>query len=246
MRGRQPSGPEFVDKLDGSAEAKQRAKTVLETLAGKCRVQKACERLGVKEARFDQLRIEALQAMIDALERQPAGRPARTVTAAEEKNRQLQARIDELEVKLALAPLQVELGVLLPEVVNKPGPKIELAGPSPEVVDTPATKSESAGPSPEVVDAPATKSESAELSPEVVDKPAKKNDREFPGTGPGLPNQANVVSNLKNLIANEAMPKGPRSAASRASVSSANRNKWFAAMLSKWDRSYSSAAGAGL
>jgi hypothetical protein len=77
MRGRPPSGPEFVDKLDGSPEAKQRLKVLLETLNGTCRVQEACGRLGIKEARFDQLRIELLQAAVSAAERRPAGRPAR-------------------------------------------------------------------------------------------------------------------------------------------------------------------------
>jgi len=140
MRGRRPSGPEFVDKLEGSPEAKLRAKTLLKTLKGTCRVKEACKRLGIKGARFDQLRIEGMQAMIDALERQPAGRRARTLTEAEQKNQQLEARVAELEGKLALAALQVELAVKLPEVVHKPGNKTESAEPSPAVVDKPAKK----------------------------------------------------------------------------------------------------------
>ncbi len=42
MRGRYPSGPEFVDKLDGSPEAKERLKVLLETIAGQLRVGDAC------------------------------------------------------------------------------------------------------------------------------------------------------------------------------------------------------------
>src|SRR5262249_6175364 len=45
MRGRFPAGPSYVDKLEGSAAAKERLKVVLETLAGQCRVQEACARL---------------------------------------------------------------------------------------------------------------------------------------------------------------------------------------------------------
>ena len=60
MRGRLPSGPEFVAKLPGHEQAKQRLQIVLETLAGTLRVQDACARLNLSEQRFEQLRIEAL------------------------------------------------------------------------------------------------------------------------------------------------------------------------------------------
>src|SRR5262245_55360204 len=76
MRGRLPVGPECVEKLEGSAEAKRRLELILRTLAGSCRVQEACEELGISEARFHQLRQEALQAALDGLRPRPAGRPA--------------------------------------------------------------------------------------------------------------------------------------------------------------------------
>ena len=41
MRGRNPSGPEYVDQPEGSERAKERLKAVLETLAGSCRVRDA-------------------------------------------------------------------------------------------------------------------------------------------------------------------------------------------------------------
>jgi hypothetical protein len=116
MRGRHPSGPEFVDKLEGLPEAKLRVKVVLETLNGTRRIQEACEQLGIKEARFDQLRIELLQAAVNAAERQPAGRPARESSPAEEKIRQLGERIAELEADLQAALIRAELGVTLPNV----------------------------------------------------------------------------------------------------------------------------------
>jgi len=116
MRGKRPSGPEFVDKLDGSPEARQRLKVVLETLNGTRRVQEACKLLGIKEARFDQLRIELLLAALKAAERRPAGRPARESSPAEEENRQLQERIAQLEADLQVALIRAELGVTLPNV----------------------------------------------------------------------------------------------------------------------------------
>ncbi len=85
MRGRHPSGPEFVDKLQGLPEAKLRRKVVLETLDGSCRIQEACEQLGIKEAR---LRPVAHQTFAGGRETppsaRPAGRPARQSSPAEE------------------------------------------------------------------------------------------------------------------------------------------------------------------
>jgi hypothetical protein len=116
MRGRHPSGPEFVDKLDGSVEAKERLKTLLETLTGVCRVQEACDRLGIKEARFDQVRIEVLQAALSAAERRAAGRPARSSSPAEDENQQLRERIAQLEAELQAALIRAEIAVTLPQV----------------------------------------------------------------------------------------------------------------------------------
>lgn len=116
MRGRKPSGPKFVDKLDGSLEAKKRLTVVLETLTGTCPVQQACAKLGIKEARFDQIRIELLQAALIAAERRPAGRPARELSPAEEENQQLRDRNAQLEAQLQAALIRAELAVTLPQV----------------------------------------------------------------------------------------------------------------------------------
>ncbi len=56
MRGRTPSGPEYVDRLPGSETAKDRLKVVLETMTGTVRVHEACDRLQICEQRFHQLR----------------------------------------------------------------------------------------------------------------------------------------------------------------------------------------------
>ncbi len=74
MRGRHPSGPEFVDKLQGLPEAKLRLKVVLETLDGSCRIQEACEQAGHQggTASTKPVRIKLLQAAVNAAE-PPAG-----------------------------------------------------------------------------------------------------------------------------------------------------------------------------
>jgi hypothetical protein len=63
MRGRHPSGPEYVDvkHLHGSAQAKERLRVILETMMGKWRVGEACERLSICEQRFRQLREELVR-----------------------------------------------------------------------------------------------------------------------------------------------------------------------------------------
>src|SRR5262245_16431676 len=115
MRGRYPSGPEFVEQLSGSVEAKRRLKIVLETLAGSCRVGEACVRLGVSEQRFDQIRTEAMQAGVDRLEERPAGRRPNVRTTAELQLHAARAHIAELEARLQAAEVRAELALTLPQ-----------------------------------------------------------------------------------------------------------------------------------
>lgn len=122
MRGRHPSGPEYVDHLAGSAPAKERLKVVLETLAGRCRVVEACARLGLSEPRFHQLRAELLQAALERLEPRPPGRPpAARPSATPEQVEGLQTRVAELEGELQASQVREEIALILPRVVHDPG-----------------------------------------------------------------------------------------------------------------------------
>ena len=114
MSGRYPSGPEFVDKLPGDAVAKERLRVVLETLAGACRVREACQRLQLSEQRFDQVRIEALQGALEALEPKPIGRPPRASSPAEMELEQLRARVAELEAQLRVQAVRTEIAAIRP------------------------------------------------------------------------------------------------------------------------------------
>jgi hypothetical protein len=118
MRGRLPSGPEFVMKLNGSFLARQRAKVLLETVAGSSRVIEACAQLQICEQRFDQIRIEAFQALVNALEPQAGGRPAKVWSAADVEVLRLKERVAELEVELKAALIRAELAVTLPQVAE--------------------------------------------------------------------------------------------------------------------------------
>jgi hypothetical protein len=116
MRGRRPAGPEYVDHLTGSEQAKERLKVVLETLAGRCRIQEASQRLGISEPRFHQLRQQILEAALERLEPQPAGRKP---TPRSPEQIQLAALADELAVKdveLRAAQARAEIALTLPRV----------------------------------------------------------------------------------------------------------------------------------
>jgi helix-turn-helix protein len=114
MRGRKPAGPEYVDRLTGSDTAKERLHVVLETLAGRCRVQEACARLNLSEPRFHQLRTQILQAGLDSLAPRPAGRPPRP--APDERVQALEATVADLTVELQAAHVREEIALALPQV----------------------------------------------------------------------------------------------------------------------------------
>lgn len=116
MRGRLPSGPEFVSKLEGSPLAKDRLQVLLETLAGACRIGDACARLGIGEARFDQIRIAALQAALQALEVKPAGRKSHPLSPQDTEVQNLRERIVQLEAELQAALIRAEIAITLPQV----------------------------------------------------------------------------------------------------------------------------------
>jgi hypothetical protein len=120
MRGRRPSGPEYVNTLSGSETAKERLKVILETLAGTCRVQEACARLGISEPRFHQLRTQSLEAACAGLEPQTPGRKPQVLTPAEEQVRLLQEQIKQQDFELRLARAREEVALTLPRLV--PGP----------------------------------------------------------------------------------------------------------------------------
>jgi transposase-like protein len=118
MRGRRPAGPNYVDKLAASVIAKDRLKEVLETMVGEGRVQEACQRLGVCEQRFHQLRQEAIEGALAALEPGAPGRPAQTVSPEQERIRTLEEEVAALKVELQAAKVREEIALALPRVVK--------------------------------------------------------------------------------------------------------------------------------
>jgi len=119
MRGRHPSGPGYVDHLEGSEQAKQRLRVVLETMTEGCRVQEACQRLGISEQRFDQLRQLAMQAALRRLESKPGGRPRRQHTGTTAEVLALRQRVADLEAELRAAQVREEIALILPRAVRE-------------------------------------------------------------------------------------------------------------------------------
>ena len=118
MRGRTPAGPEYVDCVPGSELAKERAKVVLETISGHCRVSEACERLDVCEQRFHQLRYQFTEAAVSSLEPRSAGRPAQPPNPLEEELRRLREQLAATERELRVALARAEIALVLPRVTS--------------------------------------------------------------------------------------------------------------------------------
>jgi len=114
MRGRHPAGPEYVAKLHGSAEAKERLQMILETLVADNRLTEACARLGIGPVRFHVLRHETLQAALESLEARPVGRPRQIELASAARIRELEEEVERLQVELRAARTREEIALALP------------------------------------------------------------------------------------------------------------------------------------
>jgi hypothetical protein len=121
MRGRWPSGPEYIDKLLGDAESKERLKAVLDTLYGQARLLEVCDQLDIRETRFHQLRWLALQGALSALMPRPAGRPSRASASQSEEIHALKQRVAELERALLEAQVREEIALVLPHLQRTDG-----------------------------------------------------------------------------------------------------------------------------
>ena len=115
---RPPEGVGHVEKLDGPEDLKRRLRVLMETLAGRKSVEGACEELGVSESRLHEMRKEALVGALGALMPKPSGRPAK-VEPATTRERELQARIEELEVDLQAALVRTELALAMPDLFRR-------------------------------------------------------------------------------------------------------------------------------
>lgn len=112
---RPPEGVGHVDRLEGPEDLKDRLRVLLDTLTGRVSVTQACAVLGISESRLHELRRQALAGALGALMPKPSGRPL-AAQSATEREKELQARIDELEVDLQAALVRTELALAMPEL----------------------------------------------------------------------------------------------------------------------------------
>lgn len=121
--GRPPKGSELVDRFDGSAEAKERLKAVIDAMTGASTVAEACARLGVGESRFHQIRDEALAGALSSLEPRMPGRPRKEEPEEAGQLAQMEKRIRRLELELEAAHVRTELALTMPELMRVPDKK---------------------------------------------------------------------------------------------------------------------------
>lgn len=118
--GRKPTGPQIVERLEGSPSAKQRLEAILETIAGQLTVPEACARLGISESRFHDLRNQTLQATLNTLEPRRPGRPPKPTSPDQGEIDALKADLDRAHKELAVADVQVRLARIHPGLLEGP------------------------------------------------------------------------------------------------------------------------------
>lgn len=116
MRGRYPDTlEELLEPLDGTTEDKQRLQAILETACGPARVLQTCERLGIGETRFRQLRERALQGALDGICPRPGGRPSKQAPCDAERVGTLEQELAETRLELQQALVRAEVALILPQ-----------------------------------------------------------------------------------------------------------------------------------
>lgn len=115
--GRPPKGGELAERALGSAEAKRRARAILQAMRGELTVEHACAEMGVGEARFYQLRDRFVAEGVSGLEPGLGGRP-RKAPPEDEEVKALQARVARLELELKAAQIREQIALVLPRVAR--------------------------------------------------------------------------------------------------------------------------------
>lgn len=129
MSGRPRLLMEQIDLLLGDEGQKERLKLIFATMVGHLSVTDACEQLGLCESRYYALRRVVLNAALQALSPQPAGRPRSTPVSPEVE--QLLDRQLEQERELYHMRVREELLLALPRVLRereRPGQSGEKKG----------------------------------------------------------------------------------------------------------------------
>ena len=117
-KGRPSLGPALADKVEGSEQAKERLKLILQTIAGELSVADACKQLGLSEARFHELRQQWMQDACAALEPKPLGRPKETTFEEDVELLRLHRENQKLQLHLRAAQIREEIRIAMPHVLQ--------------------------------------------------------------------------------------------------------------------------------
>ena len=119
-RGRRSKGPQIVQGLKGSDHAKERLRTIMQTLTGELTVQEAQKQLGIGHTAFHQLREKAFQIALEGLEPGHAGRPRRPTETQEEKRiQELEAELLEMRIDLEASRIKEEIAIAMPHLLER-------------------------------------------------------------------------------------------------------------------------------
>ena len=113
-RGRKPDIDGLIDRREGSGEAKRKAKLLLRTFGEELTVIEAGRKLGLNEGRAHVWRERALQAVVEAMEPRPAGRPKRRTEPELEDMSRLEKENAALRREVLLARVREEIAILRP------------------------------------------------------------------------------------------------------------------------------------
>ena len=121
--GRPPKGPELVDELEGSDQAKRKLRIILETISDEKTIPQACAELGIQRSRFHAMRKMFLLDAVNSLEPRNRGRPPAPahVTSEQAHIHLLEKRVEALSFEVRAAQIREELAVVMPHVL-KPAP----------------------------------------------------------------------------------------------------------------------------
>jgi hypothetical protein len=120
-RGRKAEWEAVIERLDGSALAKDRLSAALAVWTGQRTAAAACLQVSLTAKRFWTLRWQLLQAALASLEPRPTGRPARRTGAGDAQVAALQQQVQELQLDLRAAQLREEMALVLPQRVPGQG-----------------------------------------------------------------------------------------------------------------------------
>ena len=119
--GRPPDGLQHVKRLSGHRQEKKRLQWIFASMMGECTVQEACEALGIRPARFHQLRGKALEGALSGLAPGDRGRPRKPKMDEDlaSKVKSLERKVTELQLEVYAAELRADLQLLGPPISQK-------------------------------------------------------------------------------------------------------------------------------